>query len=178
MDNNTHDEQLLKKLAAAMTANPRATTRELAVAAGISRATFNRFCGTRENLVERILEQAQMSLQAIIDLAEKEVTDYPAAVSDLIAAHFENQEYLVFICQAQNILENTYWDSYLAALDGFFLSGQKAGAFQLDYPNQMLTELFLSVICGMIDASCRGRVAASGIENRMLAFFLKGISVK
>jgi TetR/AcrR family transcriptional repressor of mexCD-oprJ operon len=175
MSNNTHDEQLLKKLAAAMTANPRATTQELAVAAGISRATFNRFCGTREKLVEIIFEQAGQSFQAIIELAGKEVTDYPAAVSDLIVAHFENQEYLVFICQAQNILENTYWDSYLEALDGFFLRGQKAGAFQLDYPNQMLTEMFLSVICGMIDASCRGRVATSGMENRILTYFLNGI---
>jgi TetR/AcrR family transcriptional repressor of mexCD-oprJ operon len=175
MSNNTHDELLLKKLAAAMTANPRATTQELAAAAGISRATFNRFCGTREKLVEMIMGQAGQSFQAIINLAEKEVTDYPAAVSDLIAAHFENQEYLVFICQAQNILENTYWDSYLEALDRFFLSGQKAGAFQLDYPNQMLTEMFLSVICGMIDASCRGRVATSGMENKMLTFFLNGV---
>jgi TetR/AcrR family transcriptional repressor of mexCD-oprJ operon len=175
MSNHTHDEQLLKKLAAAMTANPRATTQELAAAAGISRATFNRFCGTRENLVEMIMEQAGQSFQAIIDMAGKEVTDYPAAVSDLIAAHFDNQEYLVFICQAQNIMENTYWDAYLAALDDFFLRGQKAGAFQLDYPNQMLTEMFLSVICGMIDACSRGRVATSGMENKMLAFFLNGI---
>jgi TetR/AcrR family transcriptional repressor of mexCD-oprJ operon len=178
MSNNTHDEQLLKKLAAAMTANPRATTQELAEAAGISRATFNRFCGTREKLVEMILEQAQKSFQAIINLAGKEVTDYQAAVSDLMAVHFENQEYLVFICQAQNILENTYWDSYLEALDSFFLKGQKAGAFQLDFPNQMLTELFLSMICGMIDASYRGRVATSGMENKMLAFFLNGILEK
>jgi TetR/AcrR family transcriptional repressor of mexCD-oprJ operon len=161
-----------------MTANPRATTQELAAAAGISRATFNRFCGTREKLVEMILEQAGQSFQAIIDLAGKEVTDYPAAVSDLIAAHFEHQEYLVFLCQAQNILENKYWDSYLEALDGFFLSGQKVGAFQLDYSNQMLTELFLSMICGMIDARHRGRVAASGMEHKMLAFFLNGILEK
>jgi TetR/AcrR family transcriptional repressor of mexCD-oprJ operon len=175
MSNNTHDEQLLKKLAAAMTANPRATTQELASAAGISRATFNRFCGTREKLVEMIMGQAKQSFQAIIDLAGKEVTDYPAAISGLIEAHFENQEYLVFICEAQNSLENTYWDSYLEALDGFFLSGQKAGVFQLDFPNQMLTELFLSMICGMIDASYRGRVATSGMENKMLAFFMNGI---
>jgi TetR/AcrR family transcriptional repressor of mexCD-oprJ operon len=178
MSNNTHDEQLLKKLVAAMTANPRATTQELAAAAGISRATFNRFCGTREKLVEMIMAQAEQSFQAIIELAGKEVADYPTAVSNLIAAHFENQEYLVFVCQAQNILENTYWDSYLEALDDFFLRGQKAGAFQLDYPNQMLTEMFLSMICGMIDASCRGRVATSGMENKMLTFLLNGILEK
>jgi TetR/AcrR family transcriptional repressor of mexCD-oprJ operon len=178
MSNNTHDEQLLKKLAAAMTANPRATTQELAAAAGISRATFNRFYGTREKLVEMILGQGQKSLQTIIELAGKEAADYPAAISGLIEAHFENQEYLVFICGAQNSLENVYWDSYLEALDGFFLRGQKAGAFQLDFSNQMLTELFLSMICGMIDARHRGRVAASGMEQKMLAFFLNGIAEK
>jgi TetR/AcrR family transcriptional repressor of mexCD-oprJ operon len=175
MSNNTNDEQLLKKLAAAMTANPRATTQELAAAVGISRATFNRFCGTREKLVEMIMGQAG---QSIVNLAGKDVTDYPAAVSELIATHFENQEYLVFICQAQNIRENKYWDSYLEALDSFFLRGQKAGAFRLDYPNQMLTEMFLSVICGMIDASYRGRVATSGMENKMLEFFMNGILEK
>jgi TetR/AcrR family transcriptional repressor of mexCD-oprJ operon len=63
-------------------------------------------------------------------------------------------------------------------LDRFFLNGQKAGEFQLDYPNQMLTEMFLSVVCGMIDASCRGRVATVGIENKMLNFFLNGILEK
>jgi TetR/AcrR family transcriptional repressor of mexCD-oprJ operon len=178
MSNNTNDEQLLKKLAAAMTANPRATTQELAAAVGISRATFNRFCGTREKLVEMIIGQAGQSFQAIVNLAGKDVTDYPAAVSELIATHFENQEYLVFICQAQNIRENKYWDSYLEALDSFFLRGQKAGAFRLDYPNQMLTEMFLSVICGMIDASYRGRVATSGMENKMLEFFMNGILEK
>jgi TetR/AcrR family transcriptional repressor of mexCD-oprJ operon len=177
MSNDTHDEQLLKKLASAMTANPRATTQELAAAAGISRATFNRFCGTREKLMEMILGKAQQSLQAIIDLAGKEVADYQAAISSLIEAHFENQEYLVFICGVQNSLENAYWDSYLEALDVFFLNGQKAGAFQLDFSNQMLTELFLSMVCGMIDAKYRGRVAASGMENKMLAFFLNGILV-
>jgi TetR/AcrR family transcriptional repressor of mexCD-oprJ operon len=125
-----------------------------------------------------IMGQAGQSFQAIIDLAGKEVTDYPAAISDLIAAHFENQEYLVFVCEAQNILENEYWNLYLEALDGFFLGGQKAGAFQIDFQNQMLTELFLSMVCGMIDARHRGRVAASGIDNKMLAFFLNGISEK
>jgi hypothetical protein len=42
----------------------------------------------------------------------------------------------------------------------------------------MLTEMFLSMICGMIDASCRGRVATVGMENKMLAFFLNGILEK
>jgi hypothetical protein len=31
------------------------------------------------------------------------------------------------------------------------------------------------MLCGMIDAKYRGRVAVSGLENKMLAFFMNGI---
>jgi TetR/AcrR family transcriptional repressor of mexCD-oprJ operon len=178
MNRSLHDDNLLKKLAAAMTVNPRGTTQELAEAAGISRATFNRFCGTREKLVEMILAQAQQILQKIIDLAEHDVNDYSTAIADLIAAHLENREYLIFVCGAQNSLDNDYWESYLEALDTFFLNGQKAGVFQLDFSNQMLSEFFVATVCGMIDAGQRGRVAASGMETKMLAFFLNGAAQK
>jgi TetR/AcrR family transcriptional repressor of mexCD-oprJ operon len=174
MSINTHDEQLLKKLAVAMTGNPRATTQDLAEAAGISRATFNRFCGSRENLVEMVAKQAENTLQEIVNLAKKEVSDYATAILELIEAHFDNQEYLIFACGAQNNLENAYWNHYLKALDTFFLNGQKAGVFRLDLSNQMLAELFVSMISGMIDAKYRGRVAASGIENKMSIFFMNG----
>jgi TetR/AcrR family transcriptional repressor of mexCD-oprJ operon len=174
MSINTHDEQLLKKLTAAISANPRGTTQDLAETAGISRATFNRFCGSRENLMEMIKEQAESSLTGIIDMAKRNVKDYPSALSGLIEAHFENQEYLVFSCEAQNNIGNSYWDNYLGALDSFFLTGQKAGAFKLDFPSQMLSELFVSMICGMIDAQYRGRVATAGICNTITDFFLNG----
>jgi hypothetical protein len=34
------------------------------------------------------------------------------------------------------------------------------------------------MICGMIDAKYRGRVVASGMGNKMLAFFMNGILEK
>ena len=175
MSINANENQLLKRLAAAMSANPRGNTGALAEAAGISRATFNRFCGSREHLMEMIAEQAEASLQEIIRLAQSNVTDYPAALSALMEAHFVNEEYLEFSCSSQSSLDNAYWESYLHALDAFFLNGQKNGAFKLDIPSQMLTELFISMVCGMIDADHRGRVATSGLENQMTAFFLHGV---
>jgi TetR/AcrR family transcriptional repressor of mexCD-oprJ operon len=178
MNNNEYDERLLKKLAAAMTANPRGTTQELSEMVGISRATFNRFCGTRENLVEVILKYAQQSLQEIINLAEKETINYNETLCELISMHFQNQEYLIFICDVQSSLENTFWSLYLRALDNFFLNGQKKGEFKLDFSNQMLSELFISMICGMIDAEHRGRIAAAEIENKIAVFFLNGAAEK
>jgi TetR/AcrR family transcriptional repressor of mexCD-oprJ operon len=176
MSINTHDEQLLKKLASAISDNPRANTQTLAECVGISRATFNRFCGSREHLMEMISRHAEISLEKIIELANENVKDYSETFSKLIDAHFSNQEYLVFSCGTQCSLTNSYWEKYLGALDSFFLNGQKAGFFRLDLPHQMITELFLSMICGMIDAQHRGRVAISGIENSMKVFFLNGVA--
>lgn len=45
------DERLLKALADAIVVHPLATLKELAEAAGVSKATLHRFCGTRDNLV-------------------------------------------------------------------------------------------------------------------------------
>jgi TetR/AcrR family transcriptional repressor of mexCD-oprJ operon len=167
-------EELLRKLTAALSANPRSSTGALAQAAGISRATFNRFFGSREKLMAQIAEQGEKTLQTIISLAQETVTDYAASLTALIDAHFQNQEYLVFVCGTQSSLENSFWAQYLGALDHFFLEGQKAGSFRVDIPHQMLTELFVSMICGMIDAQRRGRVAVSWLGTQMTDFFLHG----
>lgn len=42
----SHDERLIKALAVAIVDRPRATLKELAEAAGVSKATLHRFCGT------------------------------------------------------------------------------------------------------------------------------------
>ena len=41
----SHDERLIKALAVAIVDRPRATLKELAEAAGVSKATLHRFCG-------------------------------------------------------------------------------------------------------------------------------------
>ena len=175
---NTHDEQLLKRLTVAITEKPRANTKEIAEASGISRATFNRFCGSRDNLVTMIVKQAEESLREINAIAMEDTTDYISTVKRLLDAHINNQEYLVFLCSIQNSMENQIWDEYLKALDTFFLNGQKQGVFRLDLTAQMISELFVAMICGAIDANRRGRVANVGIKDSMALFFLNGTVVK
>jgi TetR/AcrR family transcriptional repressor of mexCD-oprJ operon len=176
MSIGTHEEKLLRRLTAALSTNPRSSTGTLAQAAGISRATFNRLFGSREHLMEMIVECGEKTLQEIISLAKETVTDYATSLTALIDAHSQNQEYLAFVCGTQSSLENAFWEQYLGALDHFFVEGQKAGAFRVDIPHQMLTELFVSMICGMIDAQRRGRVVTSGLGVQMTEFFLHGTS--
>jgi hypothetical protein len=42
----------------------------------------------------------------------------------------------------------------------------------------MLSEFFVSAICGMIDAEYRGRVATSGLCDSVYSFFLNGATEK
>jgi TetR/AcrR family transcriptional repressor of mexCD-oprJ operon len=174
MSIGTHEEELLRKLTTALSTNPRSSTGALAQTVGISRATFNRLFGSREHLMEMIVERGEETLQEIISLAQETVTDYTASLTALIDAHSQNQEYLAFVCGTQSSLENAFWEQYLGALDHFFLEGQKDGAFRVDIPYQMLAELFVSMICGMIDAQRRGRVVTSGLGFQMTEFFLHG----
>ncbi len=70
-------------------------------------------------------------------------------------------------------IENEYWDSYMKAIDSFFLNGQKTDTLKIDFNVSVLSELFISVICGMIDVEGRKRIASNGIEV-LAKFFLYG----
>ena len=50
---------------------------------------------------------------------------------------------------------------YDSALDAFFLRGQRAGFFRIEVGAPVLTELFLSLIYGIVDAERRGRAASA-----------------
>ena len=73
MDLPAADERQLKALAIAIVDHPRATFKEIAQAAGVSKATLNRFCGTRDNLIEILLNHGSVVINRVIadaDLAE------------------------------------------------------------------------------------------------------------
>ena len=168
------DNQLLKKLAIAITENPRGTSKELAEAVGISKATLHRFCGTRENLDKMLTEKAFYALKEIIETAQEEFDDYRAGIKQLIEVHFKNHEFLRYVVLIPSLMEHENWQPYLNAIDSFFLRGQKQGVFKIDFGVSFLTEIFVSSICSLIDAERRGRIASNGINNSFEYFFLKG----
>jgi len=171
---STNDDELLKQLAVVMTANPRGTIKDIAQTAGISKATLQRLYGTRDNLEKKLNDKVKDTLEYIIEISEKEFPDYIAGLKELIKIHFENREYLIYSCSIQSIMEAQYLEPYLKKLDLYFLKGQKEGVFKIDIGVSALTELFVAVICGMIDAVQRGRVAVSGIVEVTEKFFLSG----
>lgn len=163
----SHDERLIKALAVAIVDRPRATLKELAEAAGVSKATLHRFCGTRDNLVQMLEDHGETVLNQIIQACDLEHAEPLEALQRLIKEHLTHRELLVFLVfqYRPDFLdphgEGARWQSYLEALDAFFLRGQQKGVFRIDITAAVFTELFITLVYGMVDAERRGRAASS-----------------
>ncbi|HEJ4414253.1 TPA: efflux pump transcriptional repressor NfxB, partial [Pseudomonas aeruginosa] len=141
----SHDERLIKALAVAIVDRPRATLKELAEAAGVSKATLHRFCGTRDNLVQMLEDHGETVLNQIIQACDLEHAEPLEALQRLIKEHLTHRELLVFLVfqYRPDFLdphgEGARWQSYLEALDAFFLRGQQKGVFRIDITAAVFT---------------------------------------
>lgn len=171
------DERLLKALADAIVLHPRATLKELAEAAGVSKATLHRFCGTRDNLVNMLERYGDQVLSHVIDNADLHGSDPAAALHRLIVEHREMMIFLLFQYRPDSFDDseaNRPWRAYADALDAFFLRGQQAGAFRIDISAAIFTEMFLSMVYGIVDAERRGRAASATSVHTLELLFLDG----
>ncbi|GAB3371554.1 transcriptional regulator [Spongiibacter taiwanensis] len=171
------DEAFVRQLAAAFVEKPRANLQELANAVGVSKATLYRFCRTREQLQERLEEASTRAVDRVICGANLESAPIRTALRNLIDNHLHHREFTSFLIH--------YWEPDLeneaapvqvwnAAMDAFFLRGQKEGVFRIDLPAPALTELLVTIILGMIDAERRGRVARGNLGDVIESAFLQG----
>ncbi len=183
MPPTANDERLLKALAMAIVGRPRATLKELAESAGVSKATLHRFCGTRDNLVNMLEKHGETVLNQIIADANLEQAEPLAALRRLIGEHLTHRELLVFLMfqYSPEFLApesgGARWQSYIQALDAFFLRGQQQGVFRIDISAAVFTELFTTMVYGMIDAERRGRAASSNSASVLERMFLHGAAV-
>lgn len=182
MDVSTADEKLLKALAVAVVDHPRGTFKEIAEAAGISKATLNRFCGTRDNLIGLLLDHGSSVMNRVIENAGLNERPVLEALSCLVSDHLVHREMLAFLAfqwrpdSLDEDVGGTRWLPYGDALDGFFLRGQKEGVFRIDVGAPELTEAFIALVFGIVDAERRGRVARAGMSMLIEQFFLNGAS--
>lgn len=177
----TPPQELLKALAVAWVNSPRATVQELSSAVGISKATFHRLCGTRENLVDFLETQGHLVLKRITNSWKFQSPPLVHAFDNLIQEHLKHREllaYLIFIYKPgfSKAEKSSTWNSYIADLDSFFLQGQQAKIFRIDITAEVLTELFLNMIYGIIDAEHRGRAPSSTSAQSLKKIILHGTS--
>lgn len=169
------DEKLINSLAVAMVEHPRGTLKELAEAAGISKATLHRFCGTRENLTLMLLEKSTAVLQTIKDIAESDSQDINVIFDQLVNYHLEKKEILRFLCSIYPSEEAESWVNYFKSLEHFFLHAQKKGVYRVDISSALLAEFFSSIVCGVIDAERKGKIAALNLSQHINILFMEGI---
>jgi len=170
------DGEFLASLAGALVQHPRATLKELAQAIGVSKATLYRFCKTREELIQRLAEHGVGALNAAIEKADLRATAISKGLRNLLENLFEHRELTSFLM--------IYWkdlhvsqdveDGWTVSLDEYFLRGQQQGIYRIDISAIELTEIFISLVLGMVDAEQRGRVARAGLVLLTEKAFLSG----
>lgn len=171
------DRKLLAALALAMVEHPRANLQELARATGISKATLYRFCATRDLLIERLMQHTNEALSEAIRNAGLGDTSPPEALRRLVANCLENQELMLFLiyhCRPGASIEEQIQSEWMAALDDFFLRGQQTGVFRIDIAAAAMTEIWMSMLIGLLEAERRGRVARVGLPALFESAFLHG----
>lgn len=181
---SAHDERLLKALAVAIVDRPRATLKELAESAGVSKATLHHFCGTRDGLMEMLEDYGHVVIRQILEAAELQRAEPLEALRQLIAEHLRHRDmlnFLLFQYRAENLdmqATTERWSYYTEAVDAFFLRGQQSGRFRIDITAAVFTELFLSMLYGMVDAERYGRAASSSSAQVLEQLFLNGALVR
>ncbi|MBI7343031.1 TetR/AcrR family transcriptional regulator EscR [Pseudomonas aeruginosa] len=164
-----------------MVNHPRATMGELAELAGVSRATLNRHCGTREGLKQRLESHARSTLERLTHSAALQRLEPREALRELIREHLAQRDLLALLMFEQNPggqagHGDASWQSYVEALDAFFLRGQQKRVFRIDISAATFSELFIVLIYGMVDAERRGRAASAGLSATLEELFLRGAS--
>jgi TetR/AcrR family transcriptional regulator, mexCD-oprJ operon repressor len=173
------NDKIMAALARALVDRPRASLQEVAGAVGISKATLYRLCRTREQLTERLVHHATTRITEAIEAARLDTAPPLVALERLIANNLEHRELTTFLIRHWQHTPTAagveaHWD---AALDAFFLRGQQAGVFRIDVAAPALTEIFVALLLGLIDAEHRGRVARAGLAEVIERTFLRGAAL-
>ncbi|PHM65457.1 hypothetical protein Xsto_02035 [Xenorhabdus stockiae] len=175
----TKDEKFMVSLAIALVDHPRATLKELAEAMGISKATLYRFCKTRELLIQNLTIHSVKVMNKAIYGAQLQELPVDIALRKLIENYYEHREILSFmIFYWENLqIEQVVEDEWSNNLDSFFLRGQKEGIYRLDISSAEYTEIFTSIIRGLVYAERRGRVGRASLVALTEKAFLNGAKV-
>lgn len=170
------EDKFLAALAAALLNHPRGTLKVIAEAAGVSKATLHRFCGTRENLQNMLLAHGAAIIERIILQSDLKEGPVRQAFEQLLLSHLAHSEVMAYVAfnwsPDSPVVGDHSWLHYTEALDAFFLRGQKDGVFAVELSAAELTELFGSAMFGLLDAQRRGRIAPARLAFIIKHFFV------
>lgn len=177
-------DPLLLQLALALVNKPRANLQELAQAVGVSKATLYRFCPTREELIERLLEEATVTVGRSVEGCNLEHAPVDVAFKALVASFLESKEltqFLIYHFRPEFLVETNpdkRWLEIQKVCDNFFLRCQQEGMLRIDISAVALNEIFFGIACSLVEAEHRGRVPRAGMAELIERMFLQGAGVQ
>lgn len=158
--------------------NPGASTREIAAAATISRASLHRLFPTRDALVEEIAVLAVEQLTAAI--ADARLTDGPAfeAIARLTDAVVPLMHQFAFLVTEMQIYQSERLRKEDRDLDEMFLQlfrrGQEEGALRQDLPAIWLVRVYDGLLYAVAVAAQQGDIAPRDASRLVLSTFVRG----
>ena len=177
-EQNKDYDALLDALALAMVKKPKASLGELAKAVGISRGTLYNFCRTRDELLERLFNYGLQVITKDMNDVRLETSPPLEALREMTQESLKHWEITLFMirywkpehgCSAPEL----DWDT---KMDALFLRGQQDGVFRIDIPAASLSEIWVALFVGLVDAEYRGRIARAGMVDLMERAFLQGVA--
>jgi TetR/AcrR family transcriptional regulator, mexCD-oprJ operon repressor len=171
-------ETILRSAADLLGRRPNATTDEIAEAAGISRATLNRYFPGRRALLEAVDGLAKQHMRAAVSDARLGEGSAEEALNRLVAASESVAPYLaVLYSQSQAFEEpdDDEWREIDAGIEELFRRGQDAGEFRLDLSAAWLSDAFYSLVVGTAWSIQVGRAAARGYGHHVTTLLIEGV---
>lgn len=174
-------EDLLKKLTFALAMNPSITMTELAKQTEISKASLHRIYSTKENLQEIILQKVQEVYSDINNILTKEHKNFMADLKNLIAAFYENRNYILFIFRDvfTECIDSKNWEQHDANLNNFFLEGQKQNLISKNFPAEVIANIFSGSITWLLHMQAeKNNLSEDELKNFIFETFLNGVGEK
>jgi AcrR family transcriptional regulator len=167
----------------ALAGDPDASMAEIARRAGVVRATIYVHFPTRESLLDAVMEHAIAEVAAAIRECEPERGQPKAALERILRATWEKLDRfhaLVTINTGRLSAKELHRRHVpvLSQLAPLIERGQRSGAFERDVPIAWHLSMILAVVHAASGELHSGRIAASEVEQRMVATAIAAIAVK
>lgn len=164
-----------------LASNPRASTGEIAAAAGISRATLHRLFPSRDDLAEAMGLLAVDRIEAAFAAARLHEGPVPVALARLVEAVLPAVHQFAFLIGEAQIVTNARLlerDQLLQwEMERVLRRGQEEGSIRYDLPVAWLAYALSGLLLGAEEATRRGAIAPRDTARLIAQTFLQGAAV-
>jgi len=177
-------EEINRAIARALVLLPRGSLTELAMHAGMSRATLYRFAPGRDAITEQLARHALERIAATLQLCDR--SEHPVGLLERITEAFlQDRDLIVFLFNhfaqeemrlGRGLYKVPEWEPLGAKFEAFFLNAQRAGVFSIEMPAAWMSDFYWSCLYGVNRSIGDGRIAAASAGRLLVRSFLRGVS--